>query len=263
MRKLPVYGVLSHALRSVIDHLRFAWHVSWPWLLITIPLSLLLETTLPPIDPEAKDAVALARNAQVGSTYMLMGLASMLVFSSIAVNWHRYILKDELPIGRARLRLDGVVWRYFGNTLLVILIVLAACVPIVILLSLLTGVSGLGIGAASTLTMALTGLIAIPLSYRLMVKLPAIAVGNDSFKFKMAMEKTAGNSLQLCIAGVFILVTALLIGLAIGYASTLAGGGAGYVVASVVQQIVSWIVTIYTVTYLTSLYGFFVEGRDF
>jgi hypothetical protein len=40
-------------------------------------------------------------------------------------------------------------------------------------------------------------------------------------------------------------------------------GGVAYVVASVLQQLISWVVTIFTVTFLTSLYGFFIEGRDF
>jgi len=38
------------------------------------------------------------------------------------VNWHRYILLDEVPHGMERLRLDATVWRYVGNILLIALI---------------------------------------------------------------------------------------------------------------------------------------------
>jgi hypothetical protein len=266
MRKLPVFGVLSHALRSVINNIRFAWHVSWPWLALLLPLGLAAEFMLPHIDPEATDPATIARNGQTAFGYLALGAFSMLVFSSIAVSWHRYILMDEIPQGAARLRLDKVVWRYFGNTLLVMLIVVAASIPLVAVVSLVTVMVGLGAGAAGGLTMAAAGLFAIPLSYRLMVKLPAIAIGNDGFTMREAMARTAGNALQLCMAGVVVIIAALLIGTLLGGLAALLGtssGGAGAFIASVVQQLVSWLVTIFTVTFLTSLYGFFVEGRDF
>ena len=36
-----------------------------------------------------------------------------IIFSSIAVNWHRFILRNEVAEGSQRLRLDGLVWHYF------------------------------------------------------------------------------------------------------------------------------------------------------
>jgi len=266
MRKLPVFGILSHALGSVINNIRFAWHVSWPWLALLLPLGLAADFLLPHINPEATDPAAITRNGQAGLGYLALGALSMLVFSSIAVSWHRYILLDEIPHGLARLRLDRVVWRYFGNTLLVVLIVVAACIPPVVLLSFATMMLGLGQGAATSVTMAAAGLFAIPLSYRLMVKLPAIAIGNDGFTMREAMTRTVGNALQLCMAGAIVIIAALLIGTLLGGLAVLLGastGGAGALVVSVIQQLVSWLVTIFTVTFLTSLYGFFVEGRDF
>jgi hypothetical protein len=266
MRKLPVFGVLSHALRSVINNIRFAWHVSLPWLALLVPLGLAADFLLPRMDPQATDPATMARNSQAALGYLALGAFSMLVFSSIAVSWHRYILMDEIPQGMARLRLDAVVWRYFGNTLLVILLVIAACIPPVALLSLLTVLLGLGQGAATGATMAAAALIAIPLSYRLMVKLPAVAIGNNTFTMKEALSRTVGNALQLCMAGIIVIAAALLIGTLLGGLATLLGagsGGAGAIVISVIQQLVSWLVTIFTVTFLTSLYGFFVEGRDF
>jgi hypothetical protein len=266
MRKLPVFGVLSHALRSVISNIRFAWHVSWPWLALLVPLGLAADVLLPRIDPQATDPAAIARNGQTALGLLALGVLSMLVFSSIAVSWHRYILMDEIPQGLSRMRLDRVVWRYFGNTLLVIVIVVAACIPPVALLSFVTVMLGLGPGAATSVTMAVVGLFAIPLSYRLMVKLPAIAIGNNGFTMREALAKTTGSSLQLCMAGVIVIIAALLIGTLLGGLAALLGassGGAGALVVSVIQQLVSWLVTIFTVTFLTSLYGFFVEGRDF
>lgn len=266
MRKLPVLGALSHALRSVAGNLRFAWHVSWPWLALLLPLNLAADFMLPQVDPQATDPAVIARNGQAALGYLALGVLSMLVFSSIAVTWHRYILMDEVPQGLGRLRLDNVVWRYFGNTLLITLIVIAASIPLVALASLAAFLTGLGASAAGGLTMAAAGLFAIPLTYRLMVKLPAIAIGNDGFIMRDALAKTAGSSLQLCMAGVIVIIAVLLIGALLGGLAVLLGAGkigAGAIAASVLQQLVGWLVTIFTVTFLTSLYGFFVEGRDF
>jgi hypothetical protein len=266
MRKLPVFGVFRHAFRSVTDNFAFAWHVSWPWLAVLVPVSLGVESLLPSVDPEAKDAAAVAANARAFLGLLALGVASMFVFSSIAVNWHRYILKDEIPQGWARLRADEVVWRYFGNTLLVILIVIAATAPVVIIVSLVSGLLALNMDAAGALTMAIAGCFAIPLFYRLMLKLPAIAVGNAGVTLRAALEKSAGSSLALCVAGAVIMAAIFLVGFLLAGIAGLLGAGSGgvaYVVASVLQQLISWVVTIFTVTFLTSLYGFFIEGRDF
>lgn len=266
MRRLPILGALGHALRSTWNNLPFAWHVSWPWLAILVPISLAVEAYLPKINPDAADPQAMARNAEAALGFSLLGLASMLAFSSIAVSWHRYILKDDVPQGLARLRFDEVVWRYFGNTLLIVLLVVLAVLPFVLVISIFTAIIGLSNAVGETLVMAVAVLAAIPLTYRLMVKLPAIAVGNSAVNMKAAMEKTRGNSLQLCVAGVIVFLVVLLIGVVLG--AVIAPlqavlGSVGFLAASLAQQAVSWIVAIFSVTFLTSLYGFFVEKRDF
>jgi hypothetical protein len=266
MKKLPILAAIGHALRSTRNNLPFAWHVSWPWLAILFPLNLLIETYLPQFNPEAADPQAVARNAEASLGFLFYAVVSMLAFSSIAVSWHRYILQDEVPQGLARLRLDDDVWRYFGNTLLIGLTVALAVLPVTIVLSLISTLLGLDSNGATALTVAATALVVIPLMYRLMVKLPAIAVGNTSINLSAALQVTRGNSLQLCVSGVIILVSALLVGLGLGAVyGLLAGdlGGPGHIVAALAQQIVSWVITIFSVTFLTSLYGFFVEGREF
>jgi hypothetical protein len=266
MRILPIQGVLVHALKSTRNNLSFAWHVSWPWLALIVPLNMLFEPMLPKIVPDATDPATMASNAQAVIGLFALGVISILVFSSIAVSWHRYILNDEVPQGLARLRLDSVVLRYFGNTFLIGLLVVLTLLPVVLILSLLVAALGLSPNTASILIAVLAGLIGLPLGYRLMLKLPAIAVGNPDINLKTAMQKTTGNSLQLCISGAIIFGVALLIGFVMSQILSALGadnGGASAILAVFVQQAVSWITTIFTVTFLTSLYGFFVEGRDF
>ena len=61
---------------------------------------------------------------------LVIAAFSLVIFSSIAVNWHRYILLDEITASEKIFRLDRPVWNYAGRTLLIMLITL---VPILIL----------------------------------------------------------------------------------------------------------------------------------
>jgi hypothetical protein len=39
MRKLPVFAALGHAFKSTTDNIGFAFHISWPWMLLLLPLN--------------------------------------------------------------------------------------------------------------------------------------------------------------------------------------------------------------------------------
>jgi hypothetical protein len=266
MRTLPIQDVLGHAWRSTASNLRFAWHISWPWLAVIVPLQIIIEPNLPRVVPESTDPATIASNMKALAGLLFLGLVSILAFSSIAVAWHRYVLKDEVPNGLARFRLDSVVWRYFGNTLLIILLVCLAVIPIAVVLSILAALLGVSEVAATILIAVVAALLGLPLVYRMMVKLPAIALGNSDISLKTAIEKTEGNSFQLGIAGFIILAVVFLIGTVMQQVLSMLGlvtADQTSVVAIFIQQMGNWITTIFTVTFLTSLYGFFVEGRDF
>lgn len=262
MRKIPINAALAHAFASTRDNLRFAFRVSWPWLVLTVPLNLWAQANfVPPAEPPAEVTAA---EMQAAMASALISLVALLSVSSIAVNWHRYILRDEVPVGWQRLRLDGLVWRYFGNWIRGALITMLAIVPLAIIFGLIGGVSG---GMSSGLMgtyLAIAALIAVPVSFRLFVKLPATAVGNTSFTFRDAWAATRGNSLQLLVIG--LLLAGGIMGAAAITQSLIVAVGNNPVVFTlgvVVREAVQWVGTILSVTILTSLYGFFVEGREF
>ena len=45
---------------------------------------------------------------------LVIAAFSLVIFSSIAVNWHRYILLDEITASEKIFRLDRPVWNYAG-----------------------------------------------------------------------------------------------------------------------------------------------------
>jgi hypothetical protein len=266
MRKLPVFAAFSHALKSTWHNLPFAFHVSWPWLLLLIPVSIWGEASIPDFDPlTATPAQQAVMNQFLLKTYV-SGAVSMAIYASIAISWHLYILKDQVPNGLARLRFDGTVWRYFGNSILVILFASAALVPLILL------VAGLGTMAGLTPKAVINGfviaavLVAIPVTYRMSVKLPAIALGRKDFKFGDAWNATRGNTFQLIGLGLLSVLIAMLTGLLFGLVQEHVVSVAGDILKwpfLLVRTLAGWVLAIFAITMLTSLYGYFVEKREF
>jgi hypothetical protein len=115
---------------------------------------------------------------------------------------------------------------------------------------------------------ALAGVAAViaPLFYRLSVKLPAIAVGQPNFRFSDAWNATRGSMFPLFLLAVLTLLLVLGVGVILGAVEAIllrtAISGMEWV-AAILRQLVSWVFSIFTITILTSLYGYFVEKRDF
>ncbi len=269
MRLLPVTAALSHSIDSTFRNIKFAFHASWPWMLVLLPINIagniyVMNLGLGPFDP-TKPA-----DPRFLLVTMLMALASMVAFASIAVNWHRYILKNEVPHGAERLRLDGLVARYFGNTLLIGLIVglvaMAGAIPISLLFWVLSTAS---IGSAITVG-SVAGIVGflwvIGLSIRWSLKLVGVAMDRHDLGIADTWSASTGNHWR--IVGLYVLVFLVLIVVGIvfgGFAYVLGRSESVAALSALItfQMAVNWVSTIWNITLLTSLYGFFIEERDF
>jgi len=260
-RPLPAGPCIGHALSSVRNNIAYAFRISWPWYAVFVPVVVALSALL-------DRATGGNPQASPGATFLinlLIALITLLAFASIAVNWHRYILLDEVPRGRDIFRLDDKTWRYFGNLLLISLAVVAAGLVVGLPLGLIGGLLG-----AIDASMILIAIVVIPvigvLALRLGVKLPAIALGRRDFGMRDAWSVTNGNNLPVFLIFLFEIVVALGAGLLLGalaYAANAVHGMLGIAVGFGLQLVVNWIFTIFSITVLTSLYGFFVEGRNY
>ncbi|MBL8791523.1 MAG: hypothetical protein JNM45_13590, partial [Rhizobiales bacterium] len=176
MRTLPVTAAFGHVVRSTINNAGFAWKVSWPWMVVIIPINILAQLYGFTIEPGKTGATG--PSLALG---ILIGLLTLFAFGSIAVSWHRYILLDEVPHGMARLRADNTVWRYFGNTLLIFLILMAGFLPVGLIAGVLMAALG-NAGAIISLPIYLAAIIfGVAAFYRLSVKLPAVALERSDF----------------------------------------------------------------------------------
>jgi hypothetical protein len=272
MRQLVAMEAFTHAVRSVRAHIDIAFRMSLPWLVILLAVStgryIHLRVNLTG-NQEQDAALAL-------STGIPLFLIVMFAFCSIAVNWHRFIFMDEIAGGVDRLRADALVWRYFGNFVLISiilsLIVMVASLPLAVVLAALQipaeSLQNIAawpwpvrIGVQFVIACLVTGLF-----FRFAVKLPAIAIGRQDFGLKNAWVATRGNMINLFALGALNVLTVF----AAEVVSELLGFGFGRVhetigsiLTIILGLLIQWLVAILGTTILTSLYGYFVENRDF
>lgn len=270
LRFLPIGPTISHMLSSTLNNLGFALRAQWPWMLVVAAVFTVIGTTtgIPlTATPEENEAFFRANPEQILLFILAVFgfvLISMLAFSSIAVAWHRYVLLDEVPQGLAKLRIDGTVWRYFGNIILIGLLLIVAMLPLLLLVVPLFALHpAIGIIGA----LAYVVLVIMPIIYRLSIKLPAIAMERRDFRLGDAWAVSAGNWWQIVGVGVGVTLLSWIIGLLMALVSKLLnvtlGDTVGFWIDIALQTCVNWVVTIMGITLLTSLYGYFVEKRDF
>lgn len=247
MRKLSPTKAITHALNSVWSYRQVAARLGLVWLPVLL-LTGIAEIYAGPPDPRA-ETLTTAALVQLAS-----GVVSIIAVCSMAVGWHRFILRDEM--GPA-LRLDGDVMRYAGNTLAIMLAMVIPSLMFLLLAIASPAAAALGIPAVAMIGAIVT---------RLSVKLPAVALGNRNFTFKDAWAATEGNLWQ-CL-GVFLLNSAVMLAgflllLVVGGGLSQASPVAGEFVVAAGSVLLQLFFAIFNASVLTSIYGFFVERRDF
>lgn len=248
MRKLSPPKAISHALNSVWTYRSVAIRIILPWLPVIIAVSVLEYFTGTP--EQAAAGVGSAGVMQIAST-----LVAITAVAAISVNWHRFILRDEAPQG---MRLDGLMLRYAGNTILTMLPMLLPALLVVFGLVFFPPLATLaGIPLLLLLGAAVT---------RLSIKLPAVALGERAFTFRDAWAASAGNFWP-CL-GVFVLNGLILLGFFMALSTlssllTLISPAFAMVFLVVAAGLLQLVYSVLNASILTSLYGFFVERRDF
>lgn len=247
MRKLLPTKAILHALTSVWNYRSIAARIALPWLPVML-LCGVAEVYFAPPDA-AEGEIASLPPVQIASF-----LVSLVAASSMAVSWQRFILRDEVSRG---LRIDAPVLRYAGYSFLLLV---AAVIPSVLL-------------AAVTLLQPAAAVLALPgvaliggAVTRLSIKFPAIALGEGSFRFADAWKASEGNFWQclgvfllsgaITLAGVVVLV---LVGSLFGQIN----GALGEVAIAAGVVLMQLFYAIFNASVFTSLYGFFVERRNF
>jgi hypothetical protein len=249
-RQLPVWPAFVHMLNLVVHNWRVAARHGFPWVALLTLFKAWSLWSPGALDPSAEPSLSWPD--------FLALIVGVVATSSMAVSWHRYILVDEPPSSIHPFRVDALVWRYFGRSCFIGAISL---VPILVvgLLSEATPAAFLPIWLA-------LGLAIIVILVRLSISLVATALGKNDFTLKSALIITRGNMMR--ILGLIFLTAAVEIALLLALALPLAAmqptppawALPTALLLSIPVQLAAVMVNI---SLLTTLYGFFVERRDF
>jgi hypothetical protein len=254
MNKLPPFQTIKHALKAVFQFRNAGVRIGLPWVLVLAVISVIDRSFSAAPDPANGPAGIILPSPME----LVIAALSLVIFSSIAVNWHRYILLDEITPPEKIFRLDRPVWDYAGRTLL---IMLATLIPVLAL--------SLALVAAMP---SLSPLLAVPFFVagiyimRMSVALPAIALERKDFGISAALQITQGNNLQfaalLMLNGLILFATFLALGIVLSVVGN-ANLTAAKVLALVLSVPVNLFLSLFSVSLLSSLYGFFAEKRKF
>jgi hypothetical protein len=252
MRHLPPLKAIGHALTSVANYSGMALRFGRFWLPVLFVLGLIDAQLAPPTPAEVETMAIDGTSALVR---LLTTAGSLVAICSIAVSWHRFILRDEVgPI----FRLDRETWRYALNSILIMVMFLGPVLVLaVIALTLPPAVSILAIPVV---------LLLGALATRLSIKLPAVALGRKDFSFRDAWAVSEGNfwpiAAVFAISAIAVFV-AILVLFSIVSVFERTAPTVGPFVALAVMTVFQVFYTVFNASIFTSLYGFFVERRDF
>ena len=250
MHKLPPLLAIQHALKAVVNFRNAGVKIALPWIVVLAGVSLL--------DRNFSSTEDSPGAMYFRSTEILIAALGMVVFSSIAVNWHRYILLDEVTASEKIFRLDHPVWSYAGRTLLIMLTALAPALALgAMVANILPGFYPL---------LAIPFFVAGIYVLRMSVALPAIALGHKDFGIGAALQATQGNNWQfaglLLLNGMVLLATFLVVGIALTIVGSVSMT-AGSIFAVALSIPANLFLSLFSISLLSSLYGFFVEKRSF
>jgi hypothetical protein len=193
-RKLPVWSTARACYATVAGNLGQLVRVSWLWLLIMVPVYAVAHwLALRNWDWSEEQAMQRLASQLIALLPLVVELPFL---ASIAVAWHRLILRRERVTQPAYLRLDRIVWLY---TLYSFAFFLLLQVP-------LTGFLVVAPDTTLIATLALLGLM-LP---RLSLVLPALAIG-QRLSLGQAWRITRGNTLRLALATCLCILPAFLV----------------------------------------------------
>ena len=248
MRQLNPLKAISHALKSVFLYRLAAVRLGMFW----IPLLLVLGLAEQAFRKPGGGPSQFGMGEAIG---LLSAVAGLIGFCAMAVAWHRFILRDEVA---APLQIGSATWRYLGNSLLIMLAMAVPLAAVAVLLAFLPPIVSVLIIPVAILAGAA--------AMRLSIKLPAVALGRTDFTFRDAWAASDGNFWQ--IVGVFALNAIIVVGLALAVLAIVQGvnlvlPAAAPYVALLIGAAGQLFYTVFNASIFTSLYGFFVEKRNY
>ncbi|MFQ6546922.1 hypothetical protein AADZ90_003140 [Aestuariibius sp. 2305UL40-4] len=256
------WAIFSHAVRMVFRSLNVLPRIAAPLIILVVagpyiisamsgvPLETVLNqpAMMPSLDPDAMSDEQREIMTALSGPNALVGIAQLLATLWVAVAWHRYVLSGgdakaaDAPPGRVLAYLGwGVLIGLILALVLFIPIIFAAVVP------------ALGIPLVMVAIVA-----AVAASYRLSAVLPAAAIGKAE-GLGAVWKATEGTTLIMIVLALISTVAAFVIALILGAIFSIFPT----VIQPVLFAIPNVLFTLVYASILTTIYGHYIEGRDF
>ena len=254
--KLPVWRTVGACYATVFRNFSQLLRISWLWLLIMLPVYAAAQRIISPSPAYEMDGFLIS---------MLPSVLELPALASIAVAWHRLVLRQEHVQGAMYLRLDRVVWWYAAILLFFLVLTVGPLVFAGTRLSTLPGypdnpqavLMPLLQAYASIAAFLGIGIFVLP---RLSLVLPAGALG-EQMTLGEAWRATRGNTWRLAWASLLCSLPPLIpFSVLLWYVE--AGGPAVSVVGGTVYSLAYVLIVTIAVTLLSLAYRHFVGRRQ-
>lgn len=260
-RKLPVWAIVGACYVTVVRNFGQLVRISWLWLLIMLPIYAAVDWLVWPWTSGAQQS----EEGIIGlATSMLPSFIEIPALASIAVAWHRLVLRKEAVSSAFYLRLDHVVWWY---ALMLFVFLVLAVGPFMLAGAWATTPPDHTDEAAGWLPLAallVTIVVAVAIGFallpRLSLVLPAIALG-ERLSLAGAWRATRGNTWRLAWASLLCSLPPLVPStFLLWYVDSSARTAS--VIAGAVSSLAYVLFVTIAVTLLSLAYRHFVRQRD-
>ena len=209
--KLPLWRTIGEAYAVWAGNFSDLIRIVWLWLVLMAPILAILNWLQVPYLTGLIQASASGRpfadpNPMLTLVIQVLSVVVILpVLASVAVAWHRLLLRNEHPGHGGYLRLDRIV---VGYAILAFWIGLIALAPsyLSLLFQVMTGTSATAQDVLALVVQSLAGLVSIVAFFivpRLSLALPGRALGRDDITLGMAWRVSKRNTWRMVWAYFF------------------------------------------------------------
>lgn len=260
------WQIFTHSVRMITNNLSVALRIALvPTLLAVCANSLSNYFFYGKFIPDFignEEMINAGLSAMFGSIFLLV---SIILPLWVVVGWHRYVLLNETPTGYFSSWNGTELVGYFWRIILIHIIAIISFIPFLFLIALvfilggdsLSGVHEFLRAFGMFLNIFLFCVLFMIVLLRVSLILPAAAIGKN-LKIKQAWEKTKSASLTI-FGAYLLLLLCMLIALLLFSASMIILPSLFIIILSICFQI---FFTLLSASLLTTLYGYYIEGRD-
>ena len=233
------------AIAAIVDNWHEAMKISLVWYLVYVASSIASALTSEPY------AGQFGLGEWAIFSLVILGLVGMVVsLSSIAIAWHKFMLKGDARNSYIWFENSAPIFHYFWVAFLALAAGFLCATPLIfVAFNVSPGNSNMPL-----VFWSMGYCVALFVSIRLGLKLPAIALGYKDYSFRMSWKQTSNRAVQIAVASILLAIVAMATSI-ITTGSDFPTPRVGLWALIVVQSLVGWPTMMFGISLLTTLYS--------